>query len=583
MCASHLFLLVPRAPAIPCPCALPRCRAPFLLLLAPCPAQKRLATETKQLSELKAAHVPELLKFLGKAPLPEATTKALEEAEVSYASAVAAAQQLTDADVETLSDMPKPSEVIVSVVEAACIALGVTPDYDTAREKLLSSPHLQESIQKYDKTAVPPNVVKQLQRRSAVSLPADALPCVTALNNWIKSLLQLDALSDDIATERAKLSVSPAMQVLCLSVCDIFGIGHLDEDLMAGLKLAEAELEEERQGSTQQILKDSSAEEEKLEEEMEALEDKMYYLDQFKNMLTTGVEDLKPKIKPAQDEMMKEMQGLTERPSEVKMELQKPLGGKLSVGDSLIQDSCMILSLMFVSDRDAAPADICLQQLLTCDSSATLMASTKRLSTRVIEGDVIAEHLQQILMLSERIEDVIRFDIGGSLENAIQTSGGRKFVTAVQKLVSCFNFASELGQKSAQLMGMLEDQKTAATRLGLLFSASSSPHTPLNPTPYPLRTNVGSLLCKLLGIPNTLSRIPPCTLHARNMGVARRRSSRCSVRRQRQHRRRYLGGAASAQEGAQLADQCLARHGRHGARAVRELGGPGGRPNRRAA
>ncbi len=47
--------------------------------------QKRLATETKKLSELKPAHIAELLKFLGKAPLSEASSIALQKAEESYA------------------------------------------------------------------------------------------------------------------------------------------------------------------------------------------------------------------------------------------------------------------------------------------------------------------------------------------------------------------------------------------------------------------------------------------------------------------------------------------------------------------
>jgi hypothetical protein len=405
-------------------------------------------------------------------------------------SAVAAVGRLTEADVEVLSEVLEPSEQVINVVEAACIVLGVTPDYDTARQKLLSFPHLSESIQMYDKSKVPPNVVKQLQRRSAVLLPADALPCATALNDWIKSLLQLDSLADDIATERAKLSVSPAMQSLCLGACDVFGIGDLDEDLVAGLKLAEAVLKEEEQGATKQNLatKESSAEEEKLEEEMEALEDRLFRLDQYKTMLTADVEALKPTLKPAQDAMMQDMVRMSEHPHDVKRQLEKPMGGKLSVGEVLIQDSCMILTGMFASDRGAQPADICLQQLLICDSTASLAASAKRLSTRLFEGDVISEHLEQILMLSERIEDTIKWDCSGSLDHAIPTNGARMLVNWVRKLVLCFKISSEIAQTSAQLMAMQEDHKTAATRHGLPFISPASCALYSIPTLYTLVT-----------------------------------------------------------------------------------------------
>jgi hypothetical protein len=453
-----------------------------------------LAAETTRLSELKAAHVTELLKFLGKAPLPEATNKALQDAEEMYAIAVDAAGRLTAADVQVLSEMLQPSSEIVSVVEAACIVLGVTPDYDTARQKLLSFPYLPESILTYDKSNVPANVIKQLQRRSAVSLPADDLPCVTALNTWIKCLLQLDALSDDIATERAKLSVSPAIQSLSLAACEIFGIGGLDEDLMEGLKLAEAVLKEEQQGTTQQTLTRSSAEEEKLEEEITVLDDRLSRLDQFKKILTENVETLESKLQPAQDEMTTLMLEMSEKNQEVKMELQKPLESKLSVGDGLIQDSCMILSLMLASDRGAPPADICLQ-LLSCDTPASLAASTKTLSARVMDGNVIMEHFEQVLMLSERIEETIKFDCDGSLDNIIKTTGGKAFVKSVGKLVSCFQISSELAQTSAQLMAMQEDRETTATRQGLPF---------ISPASYALHA-IQYLTCTLA----------PCALYSR--------------------------------------------------------------------
>jgi len=88
-----------------------------------------LAAETTRLSELKAAHVTELLKFLGKAPLPEATNKALQDAEEMYAIAVDAAGRLTAADVQVLSEMLQPAAFVslpagehpdVRQVECAC-------------------------------------------------------------------------------------------------------------------------------------------------------------------------------------------------------------------------------------------------------------------------------------------------------------------------------------------------------------------------------------------------------------------------------------------------------------------------------
>ena len=78
---------------------------------------------------------------------------------------------------------------------------------------------------------------------------------------------------------------------------------------------------------------------------------------------------------------------------------------------------------------------------------------------------------------------------------------------AVEKLVFCFKSSSELAQKSAQLMGLLEDQKTAATRLGVLFSAAFSPHTPLNRTPYTAHT------LRTPPLQNCLECPTPYTLH----------------------------------------------------------------------
>ena len=402
--------------------------------------KKRLDIETNKLGQLSQSDVAEVLKFVGKAPIPEGMDKALQDAQASYESARAAAEQLTSADVEMLRVMPTPSESIVAVVECACIAFGVTPDYDTARQKLLSFPHLPDSIKNCDKSSVAPHVMKQLHRRGSVALPVDAGSCATVLNDWIKALLHLDAIADDVAVQRERLSVSKAMESLCLSACDIFGIGDLDEDVMPALKLAEAVMQEGKAGAglaSAGTAKDESAgpkktteDDEKMEDEMEALEDKLFYLDKFKDMLSNDVELMKPRVKPAQKKMEQSVTVLAKTFSEVKMELQLSSKGKRPV----IQECCLMLSLIFSEERSCSPADTCLQ-LLDCSSETTMLASATVLTKRVMEGTVIAEHLQQVVMLQEQIEE--HYGRQDELKQFVQTKGGMAFVEATIALVDC--------------------------------------------------------------------------------------------------------------------------------------------------
>jgi len=439
--------------------------------------EKRLMMETKKLSLFNRRDVAELMKFLGKAPLPEVTVKAMESAEGNYAHALAAAAQLTAADVEVVRDMQEPSQAIVGVVESACIALGVMPDYDTARQKLLSFSYLTENIKKYETSSISPNVIKQLQRRSgvthpAVTLPADAdaLPCIKTLNDWVKALLQVDAIADEIAEQRGKVSVSNAMLALCLSACDIHALGDLDEDLMSALKLAEAVVLEDTIDRQQDVPTDAAAVndksslqpmvEEDLEVEMESIEDKIFYLDRFKHMITSDVDILKPKIQPAQEKMVSCLEGMSRNCDEVKMELDKSPQGNASLGDSLMQDTCMILSLMFAEERAATPGETCLQ-LLDCSSASTLAASGRILAGRVMEGNVIMEHFQKIEMLHERFQDQT------DKEQHMRKSG-YAFCQSAHAIVECFLLVSDLTQKSSQLMEMEREHKEATNRVGVM-------------------------------------------------------------------------------------------------------------------
>ena len=68
---------------------------------------------------------------------------------------------------------------------------------------------------------MPAGVIKQLQRREVPVLGADAGPCALALSSWLRALLELDEMKDEVAVQREKQTASKLMDALCRCVCDI--------------------------------------------------------------------------------------------------------------------------------------------------------------------------------------------------------------------------------------------------------------------------------------------------------------------------------------------------------------------------
>ena len=429
-----------------------------------------LSTESRALSHLTHSDIEEIVKFLGKAPLPQATGSIVQQAEDAYKRALEAAGALSAHDVECLRDLQNPPDTTVSVVECACIALGITPDFDIARQKILAFPFLVNSLQNYDSPTA--NVIKQLQRRCMPELPAHASNCAKVLHDWLQALLMLDTAKDEATLQHEKLSVSKIMKEVCLCVCDIFGIGDLDEDLVASLKLAEASLLEE-QAERQQDPSTCSVDEEAIEKEMQALDDKQFYLDQFTSILSTDVDKLKPKVGPAKDQLEKALSDMSQECRGIKRVLEHPtlcLPAKLEGGPehNLIQTSCMIISLMFAEERASTPAETCLC-LFDFTSNETLWASTKPLITRVMEGSIIMEQIEQIHVLGQRLRgDNYQAGVGvpAGLESLQKTfPHSAKLVSATLEIMDCLDLVSELRQKSAQLMSMKEEHKQTTERL----------------------------------------------------------------------------------------------------------------------
>ena len=95
-----------------------------------------------------------------------------------------------------------------------------------------------------------------------------------------------------------------------------------------------------------------------------------------------------------------------------------------------------------------------------------MLASATVLTKRVMEGTVIAEHLQQVVMLQEQIEE--HYGRQDELKQFVQTKGGMAFVEATIALVDCLALVSEVASKSQQLMSMTQEHKEAATRFSVV-------------------------------------------------------------------------------------------------------------------
>ena len=410
-------------------------------------ARKRLKVEATRLSQAGDYEVAEMGKFLGKASLPPELGEALEMAEAGYQNAMTSVDALTAADIEMLRDITEPPESIINVVECVCIVLGATPDFNSARQTVLACPFLVDSIKSYDKSNVPPNVVKQLLRKTASAslLTADAGAGAKALSEWVQALVQLDAKTDEAATARAKVFATAGIKALCLGVMDMMGIGDLDEDAMAALKLAEAVLEEEKEAARGKLkasaAKNVSAEEEAaMEIELEGLEEKIFQLDTFKRSLRVEVEDLENKVPQLQGEVTTRVNALSEAVDDVKLKLEQV------PRDKLVDDACLVLSLMFVEERAGTPAEMFLR-LLDCSSNSSLSKSAQNLSDRVKEGDVIKKNFNQV----EKMYDRITWAAGKVLDSA------SPIVAFTVKLLEYLQSVTASAQITGQVK-MIEDE-----------------------------------------------------------------------------------------------------------------------------
>jgi hypothetical protein len=406
-------------------------------------ARKRLEVETRRLSKAGDPEVAEMGKFLGKASLPPELCEALEKAEGVYHSAMAAVDALTATDIQMLRDITEPPESIINVVECVCMVLGATPDFNSARQTVLVFPSLVDRIKKHDKSNVPKQLIRKVQ--SVSLLTAGAGPGAKALHDWVQALVQLDGKTDDAATARAKVVATPCIKALCLGLMDMMGIGDLDDDAMAALKLAEAVLEEEKE-TKQGRLKASAAknvsadEEEAMEIQLEALEEKVFKLDGFKTNLHLEKEELEKKVQTVEAEVTTRVQKLSEDADKVKLTLEnKPR-------DKLVDDACLVLSLMFATaeERTKDSAETCLR-LLDFSSNSSLSLSAQKLSGKVKEERLLTDNKNSIQV--EKLYNRIRW----------HSAAASPIVAFTVKLVEYFRSFSSSEQMTGQVK-MMEDE-----------------------------------------------------------------------------------------------------------------------------
>jgi hypothetical protein len=414
-------------------------------------ARKRLEVETRRLSKAGDPEVAEMGKFLGKASLPPELGEALEKAEGVYHSAMAAVDALTATDIQVLRDITEPPESIINVVECVCMVLGATPDFNFARQTVLVFPSLVDRIKKHDKSNVPKQLIRKAQSVSV--LTADAGAGAKALHDWVQALVQLDGKSDDAATARAKVVATPCMKALCLGLMDMMGIGDLDDDAMAALKLAEAVLEEEKV-TKQGRLKASAAknvsadEEEAMEIQLEALEEKVFKLDGFKTNLRLEGEELEKKVQTVEEEVTTRVQKLSEDADKVKLTLEN------LPRDKLVDDACLVLSLMFATAEERAkdsPAETCLR-LLDFSSNSSLSLSAQKLSGKVKEERLLADNKNSIQV--EKLYNRIRW----------HSAAASPIVAFTVKLVEYFRSFSSSEQMTGQVKMMEDEFMQAKTR-----------------------------------------------------------------------------------------------------------------------
>eukprot|EP00965_Chrysotila_dentata_P090320 2980425-Pleurochrysis_carterae.AAC.1 len=167
---------------------------------------------------------------------------------------------------------------------------------------------LRRRLLSFDRTNVPKAAARRLQSFFDSRAPDAEQAVAAAVHAWVCALLRYDGAADDAKASAQESSCSTAMQAACECVCDLYGLEKVTDDLRGVLLMADRFPEIEESCSLEQPSAETAQ-----EQQLEGLQQKVFRLKQFIQMLQKDMEASAGSAQPKREDMRAKAGKLNDR------------------------------------------------------------------------------------------------------------------------------------------------------------------------------------------------------------------------------------------------------------------------------
>ena len=420
------------------------------------PICAKVANVRNKLAGLRAAELREINEFISEPASGKESQEAVAAAEEELADARRAVQGLSTANLEHMRSTEAPSPALKAAVEAMCVMLETKPDFALAQSRLMrTSQGLVRRVVTYDHAQVPRSASSRLQRFIDSSPDVCEEPVAKALHQWVTATIALDQAAADAKLAAMDTECSPALVSACECVCDLFGLQGQDDDLRGALQLAAAfpadDGRDDEDGEAQGLEQPSAVAQDARVSAREALEQKLYRLKQFKELLHV---ELTSTIHSAQSSLdqLKSLQPLLNDRNGFSALLSGGPGGRK---DPVFEVALtLMLRLLFPDwlakmDGGESNAYLIASEVIKPNERGTFdkfIEGMRGLEAQITDGQLQVEDYASVRALTQQLEERMkghRFRQGGELPTV--------FSKYLIEMVAYYGHSAQLAGKRPQL------------------------------------------------------------------------------------------------------------------------------------
>jgi len=434
------------------------------------PMLQKVASAREKLGSLRAADLREIGEFFAQPSIDKEVQGAVDDAERSLADARRELQTLSTEELEHVRSTDKPSPALKKAVEAVCVVLESKSDFELAQSRLMRTTQgLVRRLLQFEVAQVPRSASKRL-RRFLEEKPDSGERVASALHKWVAAMLTLDQVSSDAKLSVADQECSPTLIAACESVCDLFGLCGLDEDLRGALQLAVAfpadesgDLDAQKDEKQPDTSADATLAVGAATNEHEALLQKQYRLKQFKDLLQTELTITAQSAQQSRDGLRTMQPALADRGGFSSI-LSRPVDPVFETALTLLFRIAHPELVSKIDNGETTAYQIGAELIKPADRATfdKFMEGVKGLELLITDGQLQVQDYGLIRSLAQQLEDKLkthRFRSGGELPMILC-----KYLI---EAISYYNLSAQLAGKRPQLEQVRQEleaaQKQAST------------------------------------------------------------------------------------------------------------------------